>query len=209
MSRRPESMGKYSYLKRATIDFAELFDKVKAEAQLQGKSVNEYVKAAVAAFVNGEVVQTSKLFAGDDSDQCVYGIEGCEACPLRKRFPELRKGENLLALKKFCADCSLNTYAHEKAKAKARLEVKYPQVFKQQETTEEPPAAAPAKQVEDITLKCDDCEQTVSLSDFMEFKSPVLAMRNGLLYHVRGGHGRYNLSAKEWPPHMVQRLKAE
>lgn len=137
-------MGKYSYLKRATIDFADLYDKIKAEADAQGKSVNEYVKAAVGAFINGEIVQTSKLFAGEPSEACVYAIEGCQTCPLRKAHPELRKPENLLALKKFCSDCSINIYAKEKARAKARAEVKYPAVFKKLPDLEGEPEPAPA-----------------------------------------------------------------
>ncbi|AIF85417.1 hypothetical protein NTE_03389 [Candidatus Nitrososphaera evergladensis SR1] len=137
-------MGKYSYKNRVYVYPADdLYEKIKAEAKAQGKSLNEYVKGAIEAFANGEIVQTSKLFTGEPSTACVYGLEACTACPLRKAYPELQKPENALALLKFCNGCHIKKLAIELEKAKIKARDRINASAPPRTTT---PAAVPVQQ---------------------------------------------------------------
>lgn len=163
---------------------------------------------------HGELVDAKAITEGKDDQNCLFNMPSLDndnstlVCPVKMKFPGLGSESRIDELLSCCRRCP--RYAEHLQRIK--VQAKYPNAFKKKD--EQPasePGEKPQKQQEapkDVVIKCESCGAECALSDYKDFGTPLLAMRNAMLQHVKARHYRDYLKPSEWPTNLVQKLYA-
>lgn len=184
-----------------------VFLSAQAAAEPEG-SMTKVVNRIIEKFRTGQVADVTTITEGKAEYNCIFNLPSLDdkmsqQCPPKVNHP-----------KKFCGDDNVgNLLAHACSKCMRRYEykklvdmrVQYPKTFEKHEE----PTTMPKEEQPVDGIKCDDCGAECSVSDYQNFGTPLLAMRNAMLEHVKARHFRTYLTAKEWPAALAQKVKAK
>lgn len=184
-----------------------VFLNAQAAAEPEG-SMAKIVNRLIEKFRTGQVADVTTITEGKVEYNCIFNLPSIDEkmsqqCPPKVNHPAVFCGDKNVAdlLVHACSKCT-RRYEYRKL---VDIRVKYPKTFEKQEEQ----TTTPKEEQQVIGIKCDDCGAEIDTSDFQTFKTPLLAMRNAMLDHVKARHFRTYLTTKEWPATLAQKVRVK